>query len=178
LRYNDGSGWQTIGVWTRGVNINNNTFYTSTVTLDAASYNLTNGAQFRFQCDASANNDLIYIDAVTITGNSGSSLMAGNNGVEVSTTPLLAPSGKGEPMGWTNDLDIDAMVYPTPATNVLNINSEDRVESVEIYSVNGALIFKVEPKDNRIDISSLSAGMYLITIKTEEETINEKFVKE
>ncbi|MEZ4849336.1 MAG: T9SS type A sorting domain-containing protein [Bacteroidia bacterium] len=147
--------------------------------LPAGTYNFTNNSQFRIQCDASANNDQIYIDLVTITGNSGSSLIANGGGeLTQSITLLGTPPGKEEPMGWTNDLDIDAMVYPTPATNVLNINSEDRVESVEIYSVNGALIFKVEPKDNRIDISSLSAGMYLITIKTEEETINEKFVKE
>ena len=39
------------------------------VTLEAGAFNLTSNAQFRFQCDASGNNDLIFIDLVTILGN-------------------------------------------------------------------------------------------------------------
>lgn len=64
LRYNDGSGWQTVATYARGTDFQNNTFYTATVTLDGGSYNLSDNGRFRFQCDASGNADQVYLDEV------------------------------------------------------------------------------------------------------------------
>ena len=68
VRYYDGSSWNTVATYASGTNFNNNTFYVATVTVSASNYNFPTNAQFRFQCDASANADRVYIDAVTITG--------------------------------------------------------------------------------------------------------------
>ena len=71
LRYYDGSNWTTVAAYVRGTDFENGNFYTATATIDKANYNFATNAQFRFQCDASSNNDQIYIDQVTITGNTG-----------------------------------------------------------------------------------------------------------
>ena len=62
LRFYNGSSWTTVGSWARGTSFENNNFYSATVTLDSSSYNFATNSQFRFQCDASANADHIYID--------------------------------------------------------------------------------------------------------------------
>ena len=45
-------------------------FYNASVNISSTDYSFPTNAQFRFRCDASANNDQIYIDQVTIIGNS------------------------------------------------------------------------------------------------------------
>ena len=46
----------------------NNRIYTATIILDAASYTFGNNSKFRIRCDASGNNDHIFIDDVNISG--------------------------------------------------------------------------------------------------------------
>ena len=67
LEYYNGSSWQIVGQWARGVHFNNNTFYTTSVTLSASQFAFPSNARFRFRCDASGNRDDIYVDAITIT---------------------------------------------------------------------------------------------------------------
>ena len=68
LRYYNGSSWSTIETYVSGSDFNNGSFYSATFTLNESQYNLASNAQFRFQCDASGNNDQVYIDAVVIRG--------------------------------------------------------------------------------------------------------------
>ncbi len=82
LRYYDGSSWNTVASYARGTNFNNNTFYTTTVTISSSQYNFPSNAQFRFQCDASGNADYIYVDQVTITASDGSARSGGQSLVE------------------------------------------------------------------------------------------------
>ena len=41
-------------------------FYVATVTIDSATFNFGSNNGFRFRCDASGNNDRVYIDEITI----------------------------------------------------------------------------------------------------------------
>ncbi|NNC46706.1 MAG: choice-of-anchor D domain-containing protein, partial [Winogradskyella sp.] len=65
---NGGSSWTTIGDYNSGVEFNNNTKYTPTITIDTGSYTFATNSQFRIRCDASNNGDDVYIDNVVITG--------------------------------------------------------------------------------------------------------------
>ncbi|WP_345190909.1 M14 family zinc carboxypeptidase, partial [Algibacter agarivorans] len=67
LLYNDGSGWEILTSWVSGSTLINNSINNVAFTLDN-SFNLSNNAQFRIQCDASGNNDQVYIDQIVITG--------------------------------------------------------------------------------------------------------------
>jgi len=119
LRYNDGSGWQTIATYVSGTDFTNNSCYSATVSLNSSQFNLINGGKFRFQCDASGNRDRIFIDAVVITGFNGSRgnsnpgvIAIENNQEVVETYPL-------------SNKEDEFSIYPNPAQDILNIKSKN-----------------------------------------------------
>ena len=132
LRFYNGSSWTTVATWVSGTDFNNNTFYESTITLDASQYNFAANSGFRFQCDASANADRVYVDAITITGITGSSSKAD------STHALGVNSGSAG----NSTISDDMIVYPNPVKNILNINPSYNVNNTyRIIDLNGKLIF-------------------------------------
>jgi len=69
-------------------------------------------------------------------------------------------------------------VYPNPATDVINIESENEVfKSVEIYDVNGRLIPLNTINKEAIDVSSLSSGSYFLKIKSDKGEETHKIIK-
>lgn len=76
-----------------------------------------------------------------------------------------------------NDLQmVKVKIYPNPAKDIINITSEKPVNAVLIYDSLGRLI-KAENKSS-INVSQLSKGNYLMKIKTGNQEIVEKFIKE
>ncbi|MEM9547861.1 MAG: S8 family serine peptidase [Bacteroidota bacterium] len=172
VRYNDGSGWQTVATYASGTSFTNGSFYTATVTLDAASYNLTDGAQFRFQCDASGNGDQIYIDEVTVTG----SLASGSNIGAVATIEEITSIQTYDEEG---HLELDVEMYPNPASDVLMIRVQDEMSQIRIFNIQGQEVIRQSYKDvdeASLDVSNLSSGAYLISIQTVEEIITERLI--
>ncbi len=72
LQYYDGSSWQTVETWARGVDFENGIFYNEVVTISSGSYTFPSNAKLRFMCDASANRDDVYIDEIEFRGYSSS----------------------------------------------------------------------------------------------------------
>jgi PKD repeat protein len=64
LEYNDGGGWTVIGQYIRNVDFTNNNRGSVSETFSATSGSGT----LRIRCDASGNNDRVYIDTVLIEG--------------------------------------------------------------------------------------------------------------
>jgi len=67
VQYFDGSTWQTVATYVRGVDFNNNVFNESTVLITESNNVFPTDMKIRFRCDASGNKDDVYIDAITIT---------------------------------------------------------------------------------------------------------------
>ena len=67
-------------------------------------------------------------------------------------------------------------VFPNPATDVLNISTENQLEKVSIFSVNGALV-KIDTQ-SAINVSNLDKGMYLLTVQTDKGITQIRFIKE
>jgi hypothetical protein len=179
VRVNNGSGWTTVATYAAGSSFNNNSFYTATVNFPASS--LSANTQFRFQCDASANADRIYIDQVTITGNC-SGLLPGFNKVTSTITELKTPKDIEDTYEAVTQLEVppyDVNIYPNPTRSHLNIAAPDVIESVMIFGANGAQLATHGKIDNNasIDVSMLQPGLYFISIKTETGIVNKKFVK-
>jgi endonuclease I/predicted extracellular nuclease len=176
LRYYDGSSWQTVQVWARGTDFNNNTFYNATVTLSKSNYNFTSNAQFRFQADASNNSDYIYIDQVTITGTSGTAARSTN---AIASTTLTE-------LNYLNTDEFDAFegdfkMYPNPVVgNFINVQLQDKnIENVTftISSVLGQIIKTGNLEENHINVDTLKTGIYLLEINDGEERMVQKFIK-
>ena len=70
-------------------------------------------------------------------------------------------------------------VYPNPARAQLNINSTVSAEATITNAIGAkVLIAKVSRGDNKIDVSNLSAGLYLIKISNGTEVKTQKLVIE
>ncbi len=172
VRYNDGSGWQTVASYASGTSFNNGSFYSATVTLDAASYNLTDGAQFRIQCDASGNGDQVYIDEVTVTGSltSGSSTGVIATIEEIPTLRTFDEISLGE-------ADID--IFPNPAKDQISVRVADEISEITVFSVDGRQILTRSYEgieQTTLDVSRLAAGVYMISVQTTEELVTERLI--
>jgi len=69
----------------------------------------------------------------------------------------------------------DVKFYPNPVVTVLNILCDSEF-STKIFSIQGSLIIENE-NQNKIDLSSLKAGLYIVEIKTNNKTIRKKVIK-
>ncbi|MEM1218023.1 MAG: S8 family serine peptidase [Bacteroidota bacterium] len=172
VRYNDGSGWQTVATYASGSSFTNGSFYSATVTLDASSYNLTDGAQFRIQCDASANGDQVYIDEVTVTGSSASGSSTSPM-VKIEQMPtIITFSGLDIPEG-------DIALTPNPTSDIVNLRVADEFSSIMVFNMQGQLVMQRDFEGitgTTLDVSSLSTGVYMINVQTEEELLTERLV--
>lgn len=89
---------------------------------------------------------------------------------------------------WITKLSIDALsipsletqnlkLYPNPVPNILTI-SKETIEKVTITDLTGKKVF-TQNNSNKIDISDLQKGIYLVTIETNDGKIEtQKIIKE
>lgn len=67
------------------------------------------------------------------------------------------------------------LVFPNPANHYLNIQSKLTIDNVEIYSIVGRLVKKYKLiSNNKIDISELNSGIYIINIHSNSKKITKK----
>ena len=185
VRFYDGSSWQTIATFTRGVDFNNNVFYTANVSITNSEYNFPTNAQFRFQCDASANNDRIYIDAVILTANASNNALIASNSIEEVTMDnpndydenIIIPVEEKEKVSSDYNLSSNT-VYPNPTNNYINIDlrsENDQIISIGIFDVMGRESIKITPSEItsliQKDVSHLENGLYFVRIINHKKEI-------
>ncbi len=66
--------------------------------------------------------------------------------------------------------------YPNPVKDILTISSSKKINSISVYNTAGQLV-KTSQNLNTIDMSSLSAGVYLIKTDAEGKTETAKVIK-
>ena len=85
---NGGSTWQTVATFARGGTYANGTFYNAVVTLTPGPVTFSTTAKLRFICDASDNNDDVYIDEILFRGNTSAAFAkAGTSVNAVASAP-------------------------------------------------------------------------------------------
>ena len=70
-------------------------------------------------------------------------------------------------------------VYPNPVVNTLNINSADAVQNVTVYDVLGKVVMNINPGvvSPSLDMSSLSAGAYIVNVTINGTSKSVKVIK-
>ncbi|GGE24126.1 T9SS type A sorting domain-containing protein [Psychroflexus planctonicus] len=113
-----------------------------------------------FNYDFRYEGDLIYLDITNTNG-------------EVAT--FWASTLSNDDFDRTN-----FSLYPNPVANELYVESElAKIELIEIYSLNGKQVLKVDfQKNNPIDVSNLAKGLYLVKAQTENKILTKKLIKE
>jgi len=71
-----------------------------------------------------------------------------------------------------------SMIFPNPATAVLNVQSDQKILAVKISDVNGRTVLTADMPENSINISTLQKGIYFANITTVAGTTAQKIIKE
>ncbi|HIB48388.1 MAG TPA: T9SS type A sorting domain-containing protein [Flavobacteriaceae bacterium] len=80
-----------------------------------------------------------------------------------------------------NEFDKNSVnLYPNPVTNTLNISSEVSIDSIVLHSVLGQMLLEKEigTTSATLDVSNLSNGIYLLTVRSGNQIQTLKFIKE
>jgi len=72
-------------------------------------------------------------------------------------------------LGLDDNSSMNFSVYPNPTNGTLTIESQKKIDQIEVYNQLGQLVYsdihQYEENKNKIDVSSLSQGHYLVKIK-------------
>jgi len=87
---------------------------------------------------------------------------------------------------FTNDVDEtkgiknEFKIYPNPANNFIDIETELKNYSISVFDNMGKLILKEKSNQNntRIDLSPFSNGIYFIQLQSDGKLVSKKFIKE
>jgi len=101
--------------------------------------------------------------------------------LETSLSPKLTIAAAGSLGVEKKNIENELVLYPNPVSNVLNIKNTDGMlfKSLKITDVLGKTVYletHAEGK-NAIDVSSLSSGLYLLSISTGDKIQQSKFYK-
>lgn len=68
------------------------------------------------------------------------------------------------------------IIYPNPASEVLTIKTDSKLNKVEIYDMTGRKV-DASLRNNQVDVRNLQSGNYIIKITTKDGVSSEKFIK-
>ena len=169
VQYYDGSSWYTVADFDQGTDFDNGTFYVATVTILESNLNFPTNMKLRFMCDASGNRDDVYIDDITVTASTS-----------VTNGPVRPILVRETGRKLLPDEAEEFTIYPNPANNVLYISSDEEENlEVYIYNVSGQMVQHVTlpAGSEKVDISKLDEGIYLINIQVDDEFFTKKIIK-
>lgn len=77
-----------------------------------------------------------------------------------------------------NDFINNISVYPNPVKDILNFKTEQNILKVEVYDIAGRILSSNSVFENKIDLSELKTGNYVLKLYTEKGIMNTKIIKE
>jgi len=106
--------------------------------------------------------------AVT-AGQCGGNLTAANS--------TMTGDVQSSPLGTSDVIKSKIQIFPNPVSDIIRISGIDSGQTTQIYNLDGQLV-RSEPFDQKIDVSDLAAGVYVLKIITRNSEFHEfKFVK-
>ncbi|MBN2668688.1 MAG: T9SS type A sorting domain-containing protein [Bacteroidales bacterium] len=73
---------------------------------------------------------------------------------------------------------IDYKIFPNPAVDKINIQTEETINSILIYDLTGKVLLAVQDDNNTLDISNLNSGLYFVKVTNRKGSTIQKFLKE
>lgn len=89
---------------------------------------------------------------------------------------VYGPNGAGV----EEDFIGSVIMFPNPTADFINVSGDVQISEIIIYDVQGKLVMqsKILETTASIDLSALSAGMYIVNLNTEKGLLKGKFIKE
>jgi beta-glucanase (GH16 family) len=72
--------------------------------------------------------------------------------------------------------DFDSFTFNNPATDFIQINSENQIDKVEIYGLIGNKVLETQSNTNIIDVSNVSKGIYILSVYSGKIRSNKKII--
>ncbi|HCY82857.1 MAG TPA: T9SS C-terminal target domain-containing protein, partial [Xanthomarina gelatinilytica] len=150
---------------------------TNVTTLDPATDNLNLDAEYK---PTSASNYIVdqgdnaYYDEALF----GDLDLSGNDRVFNTTIDLGAYEYNSTLS--VDDISLDentVKLYPNPATDVVNIKTNQTIKNVAVFNVNGQKVLDIA-NQSQINISNLPIGMYFLNINTNQSNQTIKILKQ
>jgi len=92
-------------------------------------------------------------------------------------TGVIAGCGTTSTQTFNEDLQVS--IFPNPAVDFINIQVNENVDALQVFSVDGRLM--IDKRDfqtpNELDISALSHGSYYLKITVEKTFHTKSFIK-
>lgn len=172
---NGGSSYTTVADFNYSVQFTNGVRQNVTVTIPGP---FTSNTRFRFRADASADDDVVYIDDVVITGCQNSFTGGGGSesGISEESDKFKAP-----------DSDIfDIKAGPNPASGFYRVQfttlADVRLDYI-ITDLSGRIVLQDRYdcakgfNTMRIDVNNLKEGTYMISFRTAKSQFAQKLIK-
>jgi hypothetical protein len=77
-----------------------------------------------------------------------------------------------------NEFINDIAAYPNPVKDFLNFKTEHSISKVEVYDITGRILSSNSVSENKIDLSELKTGNYILKLFTDKGIKNTKIMKE
>ncbi len=123
----------------------------------------------------------VSVDGTSYTPASGIvtvSIASGSHTIKkIGTNYLFYMSVVYNTSGVENTKASKLLLYPNPVVNSLSISSNDGVQKLEVYSLAGVLVKRVEANIQTIDMTNLSSGSYLVKVYSNQGVNNELIIK-
>lgn len=74
-------------------------------------------------------------------------------------------------------LDVSTTLYPNPVKNLLTIDSKNTIEKIEVYNIQGQKVKSVINR-NTLDLSTVTSGIYLVKVFSNNNLITRKIIKQ
>lgn len=172
---NGGSSYTTVEDWVRTVDFNNNERKSGSVVIAGP---FTTNTRLRFRADASGNSDWVYIDDVVING-------CGSTGNMFNEIPVITEPEITEEIDRTI-LEIkpaSMRLFPNPVSTELTVayktNTTENVQ-LRLMDFTGQVIQVMNTPsgyfEEKIDVSNLNSGYYVIQMIAGKERLTQKFV--
>ncbi|MFT6996997.1 MAG: hypothetical protein ACJAQ4_000742 [Cryomorphaceae bacterium] len=181
IQYNDANENNYLVVNTIGTESNLNGIG-SRITVYTESFSqireIRSGDGFRYMSSLNAYFGLgqdAEIDSVVVNWPSGNTDVIYNP--EINTS--LSITEGSNPLSIESEIEASLKVYPNPAINELFIDASENLigSKVDIYDVQGKRVQSGILNSNRVDVSSLETGNYILQIVLGEVAVESKFYK-
>ncbi|WP_047547900.1 T9SS type A sorting domain-containing protein [Psychroserpens sp. Hel_I_66] len=147
-------------------------------------FNVSTGAQEYYLDLGSGLRGVIELDNGTLLASSSSGLFT------VDTTTNTFNNYNTENSQYFSKVDLTPLsvddntfssfiMYPNPATNYLEISARNKFTTINVSNILGQKVLELNTDSNteRLDVSGLQSGVYLIVVSNGNESVVKKFIK-
>ncbi len=71
---------------------------------------------------------------------------------------------------------VDLLIYPNPATEVINVDSNLSINEIILYDSFGAHVRQADGAKRQIVVSDLLPGFYVVSIITDQKIFNRQLI--